>query len=486
MQVSDIYLLRSPHFLELCFEALEDETLRYLCVASLFSIILGTALGCAKKDWIEGFAIIVAVVVVVIVTAVNDYSKERQFAALSAVADDRKVLVYRNDSQQPVEVGVYHVMVGDLLYLRVGDKIPADCYFLSGSEVKCSESALTGESDDVKKGRLSFSDTGRLVSSPFLFGGTQIVQGSATAIVLAVGPNTISGSAAVLMQEVEPETGPMQSKLDNLAALIGKIGLVAAVVTFVVLMIRFGVSFAQKDSGYQTWQNVRHWREIVEFIVIAITVLVVAIPEGLPLAVTISLAFSVKKMMNDNNLVRNLNSCETMGSATTICSDKTGTLTTNNMTVMRAYVCGKDFGGAGDAPRDACALPGDVLDRLFASVIFNCDAATSLYNEKGDRALTGNKTELALLKWVEDMKADYRSFRKQKSGDISSRVEFPFSSDRKRMSAVLNSVEGWTVYTKGSSEIVLSLCTHILMPDGAAVELSPSKRSEIEASVIKK
>ena len=98
MQVSDIYLLRSPHFLELCFEALEDETLRYLCVASLFSIILGTALGCAKKDWIEGFAIIVAVVVVVIVTAVNDYSKERQFAALSAVADDRKVLVYRNDS----------------------------------------------------------------------------------------------------------------------------------------------------------------------------------------------------------------------------------------------------------------------------------------------------------------------------------------------------------------------------------------------------
>jgi segregation and condensation protein B len=140
----------------------------------------------------------------------------------------------------------------------------------------------------------------------------------------------------------------------------------------------------------------------VEFIVIAITVLVVAIPEGLPLAVTISLAFSVKKMMNDNNLVRNLNSCETMGSATTICSDKTGTLTTNNMTVMRAYVCGKDFGGAGGAPRDACALPGDVLGRLFASVIFNCDAATSLYNEKGDRALTGNKTELALLTLMAD------------------------------------------------------------------------------------
>jgi Ca2+ transporting ATPase len=473
-----------PTFWELCLEALEDETLRYLCVASIASIILGTVLGCAKKDWIEGFAIIVAVFVVVIVTAANDYSKERQFAALSAAADDRKVLVYRNASEQPIEVGVFDIMVGDLLYLRMGDKVPADCYYLSGSDVKCSEASLTGESDDVKKGFLSFNEKGRVSSSPFFFGGTQIVQGNATAIVLAVGPNTISGSATMLMQEVDPEAGPMQSKLDDLAALIGKMGLFVAVVTFIVLMIRFGVSFAQKDPGHLRWENVRHWSEIVDFIVIAITVLVVAIPEGLPLAVTISLAFSVKKMMNDNNLVRNLSSCETMGAATTICSDKTGTLTTNNMTVMRVYLCDKDFSAT--ASLDTVSLSANALQRLFACVILNCDAATSLYNETGGRALTGNKTELALLKWVEEMNADYRNFRKQQSTEISSRIEFPFSSDRKRMSAVLKSSEGWTLYTKGASEIVLSLCTHMMGPDGATVPLSPSKRSEIEASIIKK
>ncbi len=456
-----------------------------MCAASVVSIILGTVLGCAKKDWIEGFAIVIAVVVVVLVTAANDYTKERQFHALSAVADDRKVLVYRNGSEQPFEVGVYEIMVGDLIYLRTGDKVPADCYYLSGTDLKCSESAMTGESDDVRKGALSFSSSDQLVSSPFFFAGTQVVQGSATAIVLAVGVNSISGSASMLMQEVEPETGPMQAKLDNLSELIGKIGLIVAIVTLVALAIRFAISFGQKDAGYEEWQNVKHWSELVGFVVIAITVLVVAIPEGLPLAVTISLSFSVKKMMDDNNLVRNLNSCETMGAATTICSDKTGTLTTNNMTVMRAYVCGKDYGSSNDAPRDARALPADVLQWVVASVVLNCDSATSLYNDKGQRALTGNKTELALLMWVEDMNADYRNFRKQRSVDISSRIEFPFSSQRKRMSSVLNSPEGQVLYTKGASEIVLSLCTHFLGPTGAITELSLPQRVQIEA-VIKK
>ena len=272
-------------FWELCLDALEDTTLRILCAASIVSIILGCVLECAATGWIEGFAIIVAIVVVVLVTAGNDYSKERQFRALSAVADVRKILAFRNKSDQPVEISVYDIMVGDLLYLRTGDKIPADCYFLSGSDLKCSEAAMTGESDDVEKGNISFADNGHLKSSPFFFSGTQVVQGNATVLVLAVGVNSIAGSTSMLMQQAGP-------------------GIVQFVITAIC----------------------------------EITVLVAAILEGLPLSVTISLAFSVKKMMDDNNLVRNMNSCETMVAATTICSDKTGTLTTNNMNVMRAYV----------------------------------------------------------------------------------------------------------------------------------------------------
>jgi Ca2+ transporting ATPase len=465
--------------------ALEDETLRILCVASIVSIILGTVLECAVTGWIEGFAIVVAIVVVVLVTAGNDYSKERQFRALSAVADDRKILAYRNGSEQPIEVGVYDIMVGDLLYLRTGDKIPADCYFLSGSDLKCSESAMTGESDDVKKGALSFTDSGHLKSSPFFFSGTQVVQGNASAIVLAVGVNSISGSATMLMQEAEPETGPMQTKLDQMAEYIGKVGLSVAVLTFTALCIRFIIQFSTKEKGYDIWLHSKHWSELVSFIITAITVLVVAIPEGLPLAVTISLAFSVKKMMNDNNLVRNLGSCETMGAATTICSDKTGTLTTNNMTVMRAFFCGTDYGSSGNPPKEAASLPNEVKDKIFSGIIFNCDTATALYNDKGEVAPTGNKTELALLKWVEDMGADYRNFRKARAEFIHNKIEFPFSSQRKRMSAMLNSPEGWHLYTKGASEIVLANCTHMLGPNGVKTELSASKKVEIESSIIK-
>ena len=473
-------------FWELCLDALEDTTLRILCAASIVSIILGCVLECAATGWIEGFAIVVAIVVVVLVTAGNDYSKERQFRALSAVADDRKILAFRNKSDQPIEVSVYDIMVGDLLYLRTGDKIPADCYFLSGSDLKCSEAAMTGESDDVKKGHISFADNGHLKSSPFFFSGTQVVQGNATAMVLAVGVNSIAGSASMLMQEAEPETSPMQAKLDKMAEMIGKLGLTVAIITFLAMIIRFAVQFGQKEIGYSSWDHGKHWQEIVQFVITAITVLVVAIPEGLPLAVTISLAFSVKKMMDDNNLVRNLNSCETMGAATTICSDKTGTLTTNNMTVMRAYFCECDYGASGDSPAAAAALPAETLEKLFAGVIFNCDTATSLYNEKGENASTGNKTELALLKWVEDMKADYRKFRSDRAEFIREKVEFPFSSQRKRMSAMINSATGWSLYTKGASEIVLAQCTHMLNSSGKAIEMSASKRTEIECMIIKK
>ncbi len=473
-------------FWELCLDALEDTTLRILCAASVVSIILGCVLECAATGWIEGFAIIVAIIVVVLVTAGNDYSKERQFRALSAVADDRRILAFRNKSDQPIEVSVYDIMVGDLLYLRTGDKIPADCYFINGSDVKCSEAAMTGESDDVKKGHLSFADNGRLKSSPFFFSGTQVVQGNATAIVLAVGVNSIAGSASVLMQQAEPETSPMQAKLDKMAEMIGKLGLTVAIITFLALIIRFAVQFGQKEIGYSYWDHGKHWQQIVQFVITAITVLVVAIPEGLPLAVTISLAFSVKKMMDDNNLVRNLNSCETMGAATTICSDKTGTLTTNNMTVMRAYFCERDYGASGDSPAAAAALPAEILHKLFGGIIFNCDTASSLYNDKGQYAPTGNKTELALLKWVEDLKADYRKFRSDRADFIREKIEFPFSSQRKRMSVMINSDSGWSLYTKGASEIVLGQCTHMLNSSGSAIEMSASKRTEIENMIIKK
>lgn len=420
------------------------------------------------------------------VSAANDYSKENQFRALSAAADERRVLVYRNSSQQPIEISVFDVVVGDLLYLKTGDKVPADCYYVGGTGLKCVESAMTGESDEVAKGPISFAPDNSLQTSPFIFCCSQVVRGNATAIVLAVGPNTVAGRTASLVHEAQDNAGPLQANLDSLAALCSKLGLAAAAITFCLLIIRFAISFGQLDPGYTTWNHGKHWREVVEFIIMSITVLVVGIPEGLPLAVTIALAFSVRKMMQDNNLVRKLVSCETMGSATTICSDKTGTITANKMAVARSYVCDRHF-SLGELPSSAadCIAPA-VLQRIFEAVIFNCDVSTSLYNDKDQHAPTGNKTELALLQWAEDMRANYRAFRRLNHEAIKSKIDVPFSSERKCMSAIVKADDGHFLYTKGASELVLGLCTRVCAPDGREVKLTDEKRLEIERDVIKK
>lgn len=177
------------------WDALHDPTLILLIVCAIISISIGLKFECPKTGWIEGAAILFAVVVVVLVSAVNDYQKEKQFRALNEVNDSRNVLVIRDSSETPIEISIYDVLVGDILYLTTGEKISADCFFLSGSDLKISESSLTGESDDVKKGPYLFKGDGGVAASPFLYSGTEVVAGKAKALVLAVGPNSQVGVA---------------------------------------------------------------------------------------------------------------------------------------------------------------------------------------------------------------------------------------------------------------------------------------------------
>lgn len=275
--------------------------------------------------------------VVVLVASVNDWQKDRQFQALNAIKDDISVAVIRDGKQSLVSI--FNIVVGDVVELSVGDVICSDGLFLSGNDLKVNEASLTGESDDLKKGEYSFAEDGSLRSCPFLFGGTQVMEGNARMLVVAVGVNSYSGSAAKLMSEEEEEDSILQQQLNRMTKIISFLGLGAGLIVIFVLGIRMAIDFGTKVKGYEDgWANERHPRELLRFFITAITVIVVAIPEGLPLAVTISLAFSVKKMLADMNLVRHLSACETMGGATTICSDKTGTLTMNRMTVMRACI----------------------------------------------------------------------------------------------------------------------------------------------------
>lgn len=357
-------------FLMLAWEAFQDKTMILLTVAAVISFALGLyeTLGqppeydpegneLTKVDWVEGVAIMIAVLVVVLVGAANDYQKELQFAKLNKKKEDREVIVIRNGDEHLISI--HDLLVGDLISLQTGDVVPADCILVKGS-CECDESALTGESDTIKKvsldvalnkyDELSSNDTGidigirkgsEKVPDPMLISGSKLLSGLGRAIVTSVGVNSVHGRTMMALK-VEPESTPLQERLGNLADNISIYGSVAALILFVVLFCRF-LSYLPPGKAYHDLTPAQKGSKFMNIFITAVTVIVVAVPEGLPLAVTLALAFATTRMTKDGNLVRVLRACETMGSATAVCSDKTGTLTENRMTVVKGFLGNSHF-----------------------------------------------------------------------------------------------------------------------------------------------
>jgi Ca2+ transporting ATPase len=225
------------------------------------------------------------------------------------------------------------LVVGDLIMINTGDVIPADCIAVDANDCSCSEAALTGEPEGLPKESVH---EGNINTSPdpFLLQSALVEKGTVSAIVLAVGDNTNQGRAGLSMN-IENEQTPLQKKLDSIANGIGKLGVVVAILTFIAIVVTTMIKTFKEDNREFDMEFVS---DVANGLVIAITVVVVAVPEGLPLAVTISLAYSVGKMFEENNLVRKLHSSETMGNANEICTDKTGTLTQNKMSVQSSYL----------------------------------------------------------------------------------------------------------------------------------------------------
>ncbi|KDD73154.1 E1-E2 ATPase, partial [Helicosporidium sp. ATCC 50920] len=324
------------NFFLLWFENLKDPTIVMLMAAALISTIIGAAVPSEREEsaWTEGVAIWVAVAVVSLVGAGNDWQKDRQFRKLNAQKDVIEVSVTR--SGRALRVQSPDLVVGDVIALDTGDRVPADAVLIQGHGLSLDEASLTGESEAQGKER------GR---DPWLRCGTQVVEGSGSALVVAVGEASEWGRTMSLVRAESGDT-PLQEKLGVLAAAVGKMGLAVGVLCFFVLLIRWMVEY----GGFPLS---RFAQGPLQYFIFAVTIVVVAVPEGLPLAVTISLAYSMTRMVRDNNFVRVLAACETMGGATTICSDKTGTLTQNRMTVTAAWIAGRaggvDFDGAADA-----------------------------------------------------------------------------------------------------------------------------------------
>ncbi|XP_061934304.1 plasma membrane calcium-transporting ATPase 3 isoform X12 [Apis cerana] len=524
-------------FLQLVWEALQDVTLIILEVAALVSLGLSFYHPAddeekplidedeAKYGWIEGAAIFISVILVVIVTASNDYSKEKQFRGLqSRIEGEHKFSVIRQGEVK--QISVADIVVGDICQIKYGDLLPADGILIQSNDLKVDESSLTGESDHVKKGE-SFD--------PMVLSGTHVMEGSGKMLVTAVGVNSQAGiiftllGAAVDQQEQEikkmkkeakkqrkkksltdeeitgnshvstakpepaenhhavshaaegkKEKSVLQAKLTKLAIQIGYAGSTIAVLTVIILVIQFCVTTFYVQG--KSWKNT-YAGDLVRHLIIGVTVLVVAVPEGLPLAVTLSLAYSVKKMMKDNNLVRHLDACETMGNATAICSDKTGTLTTNRMTVVQSYICEK----MSKITPQFSDIPSHVGNLMVQAISINSAYTSRIMpaQEPTDLPLqVGNKTECALLGFVIALGMNYQTIRDDQPEETFTRV-YTFNSVRKSMStAIPRKGGGYRLFTKGASEIIMKKCAFIYGREGHLEKFTKEMQERLVKNVI--
>ncbi len=315
-----------------------------------------------RVKWVEGVAIIVAILIVIIVGAANDYQKERQFAKLNAQKADREIIVIRSGKE--ISISIYDLNVGDVIILETGDVIPADAILISGN-CECDESSITGESDTIKK--LNADDSIKSLDSlvvskkhpdPFLISGSKVTTGLCHALVTTIGVNSMNGKIMISLQ-VESEPTPLQIRLNSIADGIAKYGGLAALILFIVLFIKFIVNITPNHKYYNLTGSEKG-SKFLEILIVAITLIVVAVPEGLPLAVTLALAFATTRMSKDGNLVRVLKACETMGGATCVCSDKTGTLTENRMHVVKGKLGLKNFSKIDDSAPN----PNIIIDQL--------------------------------------------------------------------------------------------------------------------------
>ncbi|KAL7234494.1 hypothetical protein ACSBR1_017993 [Camellia fascicularis] len=443
------------------WEALQDLTLIILIVCAAVSVGVGIATEGWPKGMYDGLGIILCIFLVVMVTAISDYKQSLQFKDLDKEKKNIIVHVTRDGSRQ--KVSIYDLVVGDIVHLSIGDQVPADGLFISGYSLSIDESSLSGESEpvDVEKER------------PFLLSGTKVQDGSGKMLVTSVGMRTEWGRLMVTLSEGGEDETPLQVKLNGVATIIGKIGLAFAVVTFLVLTTRFLVEKALNNE-IAKWST-SDALDLLDFFAIAVTILVVAVPEGLPLAVTLSLAFAMKKLMNDKALVRHLSACETMGSASCICTDKTGTLTTNHMVLTKLWICGDAKSVKGNEARNSLFSLSERLLGILLQSIFQNTSSEVVKGKDGKTNILGTPTETALLEFAMLFKDLNASWKESKIVKVE-----PFNSVKKKMSVLVALPGGGLrAFCKGASEIILKICNNIVNEDGDSVALSEEQRKNV-------
>lgn len=431
------------------WEACKDTTLRILMVCAAVSLVTGMTSPNegVKNGWYDGASIAFAIIIIVLVTAYNDYKQSLGFRSLNEEKRNIQIEVIRGGKR--LKTSIFSVVVGDVVFLSIGDQVPADGILILGQSILVDESSMTGESSMVPKD----------AKHPFLMSSSKIVDGYGTMLVTGVGLHTQWGQVMASLNDDSVEETPLQVRLNGAATFIGKVGLAVASLVFIVLFLRYFITVYNQAS-----RPVRVVSDMANIFSISVVIVVIAVPEGLPLAVTLALAYSMRKMMADKSLVRHLAACETMGSATTICCDKTGTLTLNQMTVLKAWICGM----MSDVENQR-SKKNECYDLILEGIVQNSTGSVFLAEEGGHPEVSGNPTEAALLYWALEIGLDFEGMRRKTT---VIKVE-SFNSERKRSGVIVKVENGdFHVHWKGAAEIILQLCVKQMNADGSQSSLS--------------
>ncbi|HAW84433.1 MAG TPA: calcium-translocating P-type ATPase, PMCA-type [Prevotella sp.] len=402
---------------KLYLDKYRDPIIQILLVAAFVSLILAFI----EKNFMETIGIFVAVFLATTVGFYFERDAAKKFNLLTALSEEQPVKVRRNG--KVMEIPRHDVVVGDVVLVEVGDEVPADGELIVCNDLQINESALTGE--PVAEKSLEGGGDGAYPRNVILR-STMVMNGRGEFVVTAVGDATEIGKVAKKSTEQTSVETPLHMQLDKLAKMISKVGSVVSVAAFFIFLIHdilTNPAWGGKDYFYMA-------EIVLKYFMMAVTLIVMAVPEGLPMAITLSLALNMRRMLKSNNLVRKLHACETMGAVTVICTDKTGTLTQNKMQVSALEL------------------------KLGDEALLDTAIALNSTAELNDGKPIGNPTESALLLWLDAQGKDYEELRKQ----VNVLKQLPFSTERKMM-ATLAEVDGETyLFVKGAPEIVMKKC----------------------------
>ncbi|KAJ1509181.1 hypothetical protein HMI54_014971 [Coelomomyces lativittatus] len=472
-------------FFQIAWLALQDKMLILLMIAACFMLAAGLYLKFDppkntpaeenEHGWVEGVATMIVVILVVLLNSSNDYKKEKQFHALYKLKEARDVAVVREGKKKVISI--YDLVVGDILMLQPGDILSNDGVIVESQGLQCDESSATGESDAIKK---------NFDKDPFLISGSKILEGTGKCLVTSVGVNSYYGKTMMSLR-TEVQSTPLQEKLNDLAESVAKIGLMGAIFMFLSLVIRYCIQQSLtggkfRDSPVDGFQI---FLDFLRMLITSIALVVVAVPEGLPLAVTLALSFATQKMAKENNFVRILASCEVMANATTVCSDKTGTLTQNKMTVVNAK-----FGLHHDVSLKKEPSFQHLRSSLNDSTLFHIlnegisvnSSAFEEVSESGLSMFVGSKTETALLEMQRKAGVNYETYRS------TSKVVhmYPFSSATKWMGVILkpspvSTTTKTTTYNSNNKSTTTTTTTSTLNPSSSPLS-SPTPTTSTASS----